>query len=121
MNAYIEKNMLLDNILELNEYIFTYYNSSYITNVLETIDTLRENSNTISDTNLLNKIITDIDNIIFDCEESKKLYDYEENCNIEHVNLIIYKLEISHTDISKFICKINSVDSLTEILEEFRF
>lgn len=118
MNTFIEKNMLLDGILELNEYILTYHNSPYIINLLETINVLRENLNTISDTNLLNILINNIDHIIFECEESKKLFDYEENYEIENLNIIIYKLEISKADISQFICKINNVDTLTDIFEE---
>jgi chaperonin cofactor prefoldin len=118
MNTFIEKNMLLDGILELNEYILTYDNSSYIIHLLETINVLRENLNTNEDTNLLNKIYNNIGNIIFECEESKKLFEYEENYEIENLNLIIYKLEISRIDISKFIYKINNIDTLADIFEE---
>jgi hypothetical protein len=118
MNTFIEKNMLLDEILELNEYILTYQNSSYIINLLETINVLRENLNTNEDTILFNKIYNNIDNIIFECEESKKLFEYEENYEIENLNLIIYKLEISRIDISKFIYKINNIDTLADIFEE---
>jgi hypothetical protein len=119
MNTFIEKNILIDEILELNEYILTYHNSPYIINLLETINILRENLNTISDTNLLNILINIIDNIIFEYEESKKIFDYEENYEIENINIYIYKLEISKANISQFICKINNVDTLTDIFEDF--
>ncbi len=119
MNTFIEKNMLLDGVLELNEYILTYHDSPYITKLLETIGILRENLNTKSDTLLLNQLIQIIDYLIFDYEENKNIYEYEDNYEIENLNLFIYKLEISKTDISQFICKINNVDTLADIFEDF--
>lgn len=118
MNTFIEKNMLLDEILELNEYILSYHNSPFLIKILETISILRENLNTNSDTLLLKQLIQIIDYLIFDYEQDKNIYEYEDNYEIENINLIIYKLEISKTDISKFIYKINSIDTLVDIIEE---
>ena len=69
MDTFIQKNILLDYIVERNEYVLSSYNSPSVTKVVETIMMLRENLSMTNDMILLNKLIEEIRYIIFENNE----------------------------------------------------
>ena len=122
MDIFIEKNMLLDTIIELNEYVLSTFNSFSITKVIETITMLRENLNQNDDIILLNRLIDEINYVIFENNEYIKRFDVESFLNITHieeVKHIISDLEDSINKIIEFINKLNSADSLSELMGDF--
>ncbi len=122
MDIFIEKNMLLDRIIELNEYVLSTFNSFSITKVIETITMLRENLNQNDDIILLNRLIDEINYVIFENNEYIKRFDVDSFLNITHieeVKHIIYDLEDTINKINEFINKLNSADSLSELMGDF--
>jgi len=127
MDIFIEKNMLLDTIIESNEYVLSTFNSFSINKVLDTIMSLRENLNQNDDIILLNRLIDEIKYVIFENNEYIKRFNIDSfshiNSNInshikhiEEINEIIYDLEDSINKINEFINKLNSADSLSELM-----
>lgn len=122
MDIFIEKNMLLDMIIEQNEYVLSTFNSFSINKVIETITMLRENLNQNDDIILLNRLIDEIKYVIFENNEYIKRFDVESFLNITHieeVKHIISDLEDSINKIIEFINKLNSADSLSELMGDF--
>jgi glutaredoxin 2 len=124
MDIFIEKNMLLDMIIEQNEYVLSTFNSFSITKVIETITLLRENLNQNDDIILLNRLIDEIKYLIFENNEYIKMFYIDShdsynnyNSHIEDINYIISDLEDSINKINEFINKLNSADSLSELME----
>jgi uncharacterized coiled-coil DUF342 family protein len=107
MDIFIEKNMLLDMIIQQNEYILSTFNSISISKIIETIMELRENLNQNDDKILLNKLIDEINYFIIEN------IDY-----IQEINQEIENLQDSIIDINQFINKLNSTDSLSELMGE---
>jgi hypothetical protein len=119
MDIFIEKNMLLDMIIEQNEYVLTTFNSFSITKVIETITILRENLNQNDDIILLNRLIDEIKYVIFENNEYIKRFNIDSFVHIKHIeeiNEVIYDLEDSINKINEFINKLNSADSLSELM-----
>ncbi len=124
MDTFIEKNMLLDMIIENNNYVLSSFNSFSITKVVETIMTLRENLNQNDDIILLNRLVDEIKYVIFENNEYIKMFyndsNNQHNSYIEDINNIIYELEDSINKINEFINKLNSADSLNDLMDEFK-
>jgi hypothetical protein len=123
MDIFIEKNMLLDTIIESNEYVLSTFNSFSINKVLDTIMSLRENLNQNDDIILLNRLIDEIKYVIFENNEYIKMFyinsynSYNShNSYIQEINLVISDLEDSCNKINEFINKLNCADSLSELL-----
>ncbi len=119
MDIYIEKNMLLDIIIEQNEYVLSTFNSFSITKVIETITILRENLNQNDDIILLNRLVDEIKYVIFENNEYIKRFNIDSFSHVKHIeeiNEVIYDLEDSINKINEFINKLNSADSLSELM-----
>jgi hypothetical protein len=123
MDIFIEKNMLLDTIIESNEYILSTFNSFSVNKLIETIMSLRENLNQNDDVILLNRLIDDIKYVIFENKEYIKLFNDDNNTHhiyIQEINEVISDLEDSCNKINEFINKLNCVDSLNELLSDIK-
>jgi hypothetical protein len=121
MDTFIQKNILLDYIVERNEYVLSSYNSLSVTIVVETIMSLRENLNMTDDMILLNKLIEEIRHVIFENNEYIKMfYHGQYNNYIDEVNEIIFYLEDAINKINEYINYLNSADILSELMEDIR-
>jgi hypothetical protein len=123
MDIFIEKNMLLDTIIESNEYILSTFNSFSVNKLIETIMSLRENLNQNDDVILLNRLIDDIKYVIFENKEYIKLFNDDNNTHhiyIQEINEVISDLEDSCNKIYEFINKLNCADSLSELLSDIK-
>ncbi len=119
MDIFIQKNMLLDNIINTNEYVLSEFNSTSINKIIDTIIVLRDNLNVNDDMILLNRLIEEIKYVIFENNEYIKTYYSNENNNyVEQLNNIIYDLQDSINKINEFIDYLNSSDSLSELMNE---
>ncbi len=116
MNMFIEKNILLDEIVKLNEFILTYQSTNDINIFIETIDCLRNNTNQNIDTELLNYLIKLINNIYTDTDASQSMIYDKRDKNI--INEILYGLYNSKLKITDFLNKLGDVDSLVGIINE---
>jgi hypothetical protein len=113
MNYFIEKNILIDNIIEYNTYLLSYPSVSLIDQFVELLEAMRENINSTFDKEILNQIIQIIDYNLENTEELNELF-YDTNI----IDEIIYGLNISKEKINEYLIKIASVDMLADILEE---
>lgn len=121
MDTYIQKNILLDYIVDKNEYVLSSFNSFSVTKIVETIMMLRENLNMTDDMILLNRLIQEIRYVIFENNENIKMfYHGQYNNYIDEVNEIIFYLEDAINKINEFINYLNSADSLSELMEDIR-
>ncbi len=116
MDIFIEKNILLDEIVILNNFILTYQSTNDINIFIETIDCLRHNTNQNKDVELLNYLLKLINNIYVDVQASQSMIYDKRNLNIG--NEILYGLYNSKLLIEKLLNKINNVDSLVGIINE---
>ncbi len=112
MEHYIEKNILIDELLELE--------ISYIHEILDVFNELRNTTDYKKDIVLFNQIIHIIDNIISETyeylksiegDELKFQYDYIYN----HIN----DLYIGKYKIQMFINKLNEIDIISDLIKEF--
>ena len=113
MNYFIEKNILLDDIIEkLDE------NLSYDNTIYHIIGDLRNNNEISKDIILLKNIVDNLDNIIYETNEYAKTiidleFQYTYICNY------INDLYDSKHQIFNFINSINEVDILSDLINEF--
>ena len=118
MDTFIQKNMLLDMIIERNEYVLSSFNSFSVTKVVETITSLRDNLSMTDDMILLNRLIEELRYIIFENTEYIRLF-YQDAYNnyVEQINEVIFYLEDSINKINEFINHLNSADILSDLME----
>ncbi len=113
MNYFIEKNILLDDIIEkIDE------NLSYDNNIYNIISELRDDNEISKDIILLKDIVDNLDNIIYEANEYAKTiidleFQYTYICNY------INDLYDSKYQIFNFINSINEVDILSDLVNEF--
>ena len=123
MDTFIEKNMLLDIIIQSNEYVLSTFNSISVTKIIETIMDLRENLNQNDDIILLNRLTNEIKYVIFENNEYIKRFDIDSFTyitHIEEIKQIIFDLEDSCNKINEFINYLNSDESLNELMSEIK-
>ena len=113
MDIFIEKNILLDMIIQQNEYVLSTFNSNSITKIIETIMELRENLNQNNDLILLNRLIDEINYGIIENIDNIQEINQEINQEIQNLQNSIF-------DINQFIDKLNSADSLNELMREIK-
>jgi hypothetical protein len=113
MNYFIEKNILIDNIIEYNIHLLSYPSVNLIEQFVELLEAMRENINLNYDEQILNQIIQIID---YNLENTEDLNEQFYDTNI--IDEIIYGLNISKEKINEYLIKIASVDTLTDILED---
>ncbi len=116
MDMFIEKNILLDEIIKLNNFILTYQNTKEIRDFVETLDYLRNNTNQNTDIGLLNDVLTLIHHIYIDVEASQSMVYDKRDLNI--INEILYGLFNSKLKIKKFLEQLEHIDSLIEVINE---
>lgn len=116
MNMFIEKNILLDEIVKLNEFILTYQSTNDVNNFIEILDYLRNNTNQNIDIELFNNLILIINNIYRDTEASKSMMYDKHDLNI--INEILYGLYNSKIKIQLLLDKLKDVDSLLGVINE---
>ncbi len=120
METYINKNILLDDIIQSNSFLLLFY-SSVTENVLsyrllDTVEKLRKNISISDDIILFNNLLINIDDIIVEKEAYKScLMDYYE-LEIENINRILYLLENTKYKIRIFLEKLNTVDTITDVM-----
>lgn len=113
MDYFIEKNILLDNIIEK-----LYDNISYDNNIYNTFGELRNINEKTKDIILLNNIINDLNNIIYESNEyAKSIVDLEFQYN--YICNYINDIYDAKYQIINFINSINEIDLLSNILSEF--
>ncbi len=113
MNYFIEKNILIDNIIEYNIHLLSYPSVNLIEQFVELLEAMRENINLNYDEQILNQIIQIID---YNLENTEDLNEQFYDTNI--IDEIIYGLNISKEKINEYLIKIASVDTLADILED---
>ncbi len=116
MDMFIEKNILLDEIVKLNEFILTYQSTRDVNSFIEIIDYLRNNTNQNQDIELLKNLLSLINIIYTDAEASQSMIYDKRDINI--VNEILYGLYNSKIKIQSFLNKLGDVDSLVGIINE---
>ncbi len=116
MDMFIEKNILLDEIIKLNDFILNYHSTKYVINLIEILDVLRNNTNQNTDVELLKNILSIIDSIYIDVEASQSMLYDKRDINI--VNEILYGLYNSKLKIINFLTKLGNIDSLVDIINE---
>lgn len=116
MDMFIEKNIVLDEIIKLNEFIFTYQSTKDVNCFIETLACLRDNTNQNTDMELLNYLLKLINDIYVDVESSQSMIYDKRNLNI--INEILYGLHNSKLKIQKLLDKLRDVDSLVGVINE---
>jgi hypothetical protein len=110
MNYFIEKNMLIDDLLELD----LTYNSNY----LLIFEELRKNNKVDNDIVLFKDIIVLIENTIYESNEYLKtihMFEWENN----YINNYINNLGNSIIKINMFLNNINQIDILSDLISDF--
>lgn len=113
MNYFIEKNILIDDLLELE---IVNYND----NIISLFEELRNNNQIDNDITLFKDIIILIENNIYETNEYLKtiqMYEWEHNYVNNYINDLgngIIKINIFLNNI-----KINNVDILSDLISEF--
>ncbi len=112
MEHYIEKNILIDELLELE--------ISYVHELLNIFDELRNTNDYKKDIDLFNETIHIIDNIISETYEYLKSISHDDlefqyNYIINHLN----DLYIGKHKIQTFINKLNEIDIISNLIKEF--
>ena len=110
MDHFIEKNILIDDLLELE--------ISYIPEILDLFNELRNTNNIDNDSELLNRTSYIIESIIWETEEYLKslinsVDSLEFECN--YVNKHLNDLYIGKHKIQNFINKINKFDIMINL------
>jgi hypothetical protein len=111
MNYFIEKNILIDDLLELE--IVNYNN-----NIISLFEELRNDSNVDKDIVLFKNIIIIIENNIYETNEYLKtihMFEWEHT----YVNNYINDLYNGIIKINIFLNNINNVDILSDLISEF--
>ena len=116
MDIFIEKNILLDEIVKLNNFILTYQSTKDVNSFIELIDYLRNNTNQNTDIELLKNLIALIENIYIDAEASHLMIYNKRDLNI--INEILYGLYNSKIKIEILLNKIGDIDSLVGVINE---
>ncbi len=116
MNMFIEKNILLDEIIKLNNFILTYQNTNDINDFIETLAALRENVHQNTDLLLLNDLLTLTNNIYRETEASQSMIYDKRHLNI--INEILYGLHNTKLKIKTLLEKLENVDSLIDVINE---
>ncbi len=117
MNTFIEKNILLDEIMKHNEYITSYPDTQNTTYLVELIMELRESTNVKEDLNIFELILQTMDHIIDDTTEYISIIETSNIEDIEFLHQIIYELNNSIIKINNFINYINSIDCMADMFE----
>jgi hypothetical protein len=117
MNYFIEKNILLDEIIEK-----LYDNLSYDNYIYNILGELRKTNEISNDIILFNNVIDNLDNIIYESNEYAKSiidleFQYNYICNYID-DLYNAKYQIINFINSIYIANINKVDILSDILSE---
>ena len=133
MNTFIEKNILLDEIVQMNEYITSYPDTRDSIYFVELLMELRNSTNTADDLNTFEILLDTINNIIHDINEYIGIYDNQidslshiqiiETTNIDDIQFlhqVIYGLNNTIIKINIYINSLNSVDSITDIFESIK-
>ena len=116
MDMFIEKNILLDEIVKLNEFILTYQSTNDVNNFIELLEYLRNNTNQNTDIELLNNLLLLINNIFTEAEASQSMIYHKRDKNI--INEILYGLYNSKLKIQVFLNKLGDIDSLVGVINE---
>jgi hypothetical protein len=117
MNMYIEKNILLDNIIKLNDFLLTYQNSLNVNEFVEILDNLRHNFvNQNEESKILYDLVLLINNIYSDTQLVKEMIYNKYDLNL--ADEILYGLYNSKLLILKHMKKLESADSLDELVNE---
>jgi hypothetical protein len=114
MNYFIEKNLLLDDIIDLLK-----DNLSYDNNIYHILGDLRNNNDINQDIILFRNLISNIDNIIYEATEyAKTIIDlyFEYNYILRDIN----DLYNAKYQIINFINKINEIDVLSDLVSEIK-
>jgi hypothetical protein len=113
MEHYIKKNILIDDLLDLN--ISYIRNLSDIKEILDIFNLLRETNNIDIDIELLNRVLYIIDENIFEAEEYlKNFYEAEYN----YANVCLNEYYLYKHKIQSFINEINIDDHLIDLISE---
>ena len=117
MNMYIEKNILLDNIVKLNDFLLTYQTSLNVNQFMEILDNLRNNYvNQNEESKILYKLVLLINNIYSDTKLIKDMIYNKYDLNL--ADEILYGLYNSKLLILNHMKKLNSASSLEELVNE---
>ncbi len=116
MNIFIDKNILLDEIIKENEFIVSYPDTKQTTHFVEIIMDLRNSIDIVQDLYNCEIICNIIDNIIYDTEEYIKIINVDETKDIEFLYQIIYNLNNTKIKINHFKTRLNDIDYITDIL-----
>jgi hypothetical protein len=112
MNYFIEKNILLDDVIEN-----LCDNLSYDNNIYYIFGELRNNNEVKDDIILFEKVISNLDNIIYESNEYlKTIVDLEFQYN--YICSCIDDLYNSKYQIINFMSSLNKIDILSELIEE---
>jgi hypothetical protein len=120
MDTFIKKNILLDEIIEINEYITSYPDTRDSIYFVELLMELRNSTNTAEDINTFDVLLSTINDIIIDINEYIKIIDTSYIEDIDFLHKIIYGLNTTIHKINIYINSLNSVDSITDILESIQ-
>lgn len=120
MNTFIEKNILLDEIVQINEYITSYPDTRDSIYFVELLMELRNSTNTAEDMNTFEILLDTINNIIHDINEYIGIIDPTNIDDIQFLHQIIYGLNNTIIKINIYINSLNSVDSITDIFESIK-
>ena len=113
MNLFIEKNILIDNIIEYNIHLLSYPSVSLIDQFVELLEAMRDNINIDLDEQILKQIIQIID---YNLDNGEELHEIFYDPNI--IDEVIYGLNISKEKINEYLIKLSSVDILVDILND---
>jgi hypothetical protein len=116
MDMFIEKNILLDEIVKLNDFMLTYQNTPDVNNFIEILEYLRNNTNQNTDIDLLNNLQKLINNIYIDVDASQAMIYDKRDKNI--INEILYGLYNSKLKIQILLTKLGDINSLVDVINE---
>jgi hypothetical protein len=112
MNHFIEKNILIDELLELE--------ISYVHEILDIFNELRNTNDYKKDIVLLDETIHIIDNIIWENYEYLKSIEGDKlNFQYDYIIDRLNDLYIGKHKIQTFINKLNDIDIISDLLKEF--
>ncbi len=122
MQTYIDKNILLDDIIQSNSFLLLFYSpaAEHITsyNLINTIEQLRNNLSISDDIILFTKLIYNIDDVIVEKEYYKSIMSEYYVSEIETLNRIIYLLENTKYKIRIFIDNLNNIDNVDMLVDD---
>ncbi len=112
MEHFIEKNTLIDELLELE--------ISYVHEILSIFDELRNTTDYKKDIILFNETIHIIDNIIWENYEYLKSISHDDlKFQYDYISNHLNDLYIGKHKIQTFINKLNEIDIISNLIKEF--